>query len=184
MDQATTDTPGAPQTKTDLMDRIHRGWSALEDAVGRAGETQLTTPGGPSGWSAKDHLAHVAAWEQVLLAILQGRSPAAAIGVNPTIYETEGVDGVNAAIYERHRGRPLPDVLTELRQTHERVLATLAPLADADLRRPFTDFQPDDPTARRDPIIRWIVDNTCGHYEEHVALIHDLLGPTASDRSA
>ena len=184
MDQAMTDTPGAPPTKTDLMDRVHRGWSALEDAIGRASETQLTTPGGPDGWSVKDHLAHVAAWEQVILAILAGQSPAAGIGIDPTIYETRGVDGVNAAIYERHRGRPLPDVLADLRQTHERVLAALAPLTDDDLRRPYTDFQPDDPAARRDPILNSIAGNTYGHYEEHVALIQDLLGQTTGDQSA
>ena len=170
--------PSHPRNKTELMDRIDRSWSVLEQAS-RAGEAQLTTPGGPDGWSIKDHLAHVAAWEHSLLALLEGRDRAAAIGLDAATYAATDTDGRNALIHERHKDRPLPDVLDYFRQTHDQLLAALAPLTDDDLHKPYSHYQPDDPPHNPDPVVYWIAGNTYGHYEEHAAAVRALARPTS-----
>ncbi len=51
-----------PQDKADLLARIHRERSALKQTISRLSEREMITPG-PEGWSAKDHLAHIVAWD-------------------------------------------------------------------------------------------------------------------------
>ena len=55
-----------PRGTEELVMRVERGWAELQQAiVGRRPE-ELTTPG-PEGWSACEHLAHVAFWERYML---------------------------------------------------------------------------------------------------------------------
>ena len=179
MDQDTTaQTPPHPKNKAELMERIHRTRSELEAAIDGASEARLTTPGGADGWSIKDHLAHVATWEKSLLALLEGRSRPAAVGVDAATYAATDTDGLNAIIHERNKDRPLPDVLDDFRHTHERLLAVLAPLTDDDLHKPYSHYQPNDPPHNPDPVVYWIAGNTYGHYEEHVAAVRALAQAT------
>jgi hypothetical protein len=55
------------------MARIDAAWAALLGAIDAASLLQLVTKRGADGWSAKDHLAHVATWSEVLLASLERR---------------------------------------------------------------------------------------------------------------
>ena len=165
-----TDAP----TKAELLVHIDRAWSALQDAIAGADDPQLVATG-PDGWSVKDHLAHLAAWQQSLLALLEGRPRHAAMGIDTPTWETGDEAAINAALYEHHRDRPLPDVLEFSRRSHEQVLAALAPLTDLDLLRPYSHYQPDDPPFNPDPVVGWIAGNTYEHVEEHLAVIHRLL---------
>ena len=71
-----------PHDKAELMARIDREWAALERTLALLSESQMTTAG-PGGWSAKDLLAHISAWERVLLIChLQGGSFAEAAGMD------------------------------------------------------------------------------------------------------
>jgi uncharacterized protein (TIGR03083 family) len=166
-----------PRTKAGLMARIDRSRSALEAALAGATETQLATPGA-GGWSVKDHLAHLATWEQSLLALLEGRPRYASIGVDRVTQETAGVDALNALIDERNKDRPLTEVLDLFHRSHEEVLASIAPLTDVDLLRPYSHYQPDDPPFNPDPVVGWIAGNTYEHFDEHLTSIRSLLGPT------
>ncbi len=167
-------TPDAPPTKTDLLARIDRSWSALETAIAGATEQHLTTPAAPGAWSVKDHLAHLAAWQLSLLALLEGRPRHAAMGIDHLTYES-GEDAVNALLHEHHKDRPLPETLDLLRRTHAQVLAALAPLSDLDLLRPYSHFQPDDGPFNPDPVVGWIAGNTHEHIDEHLPAIRRLL---------
>ena len=171
----------APPTKAELMARIHRARSALEAAIAGASEAHLTAPGDPGGWSVKDHLAHLAIWEQSLLALLEGRSRSATIGIDAVTYETTDIDGLNALLYEHHRDRPLAEVLDLFHRSHDQVLAALAPLTDVDLLRPYSHYQPDETPFNPDPVVGWIAGNTFEHFEEHLAAIRSLLPTDASE---
>jgi hypothetical protein len=80
-------------TRAELDRRIERTWGELESLVEgldpRALETEVV-----DGWTVKDHLLHLVAWEESLLALLEGRDRAAAMGV-PGMGDA-GVDAMNA----------------------------------------------------------------------------------------
>lgn len=166
-----------PRDKAELLERI--GWSraALEGAIDRLSETQLTAPRDQQGWSVKDHLAHLAAWERSLAYLLRGRPRHEGLGVDEAAYLEDDEDGLNAVIHEHNQARPLPEVLVAFRQSHEQVLDALAGLTDADLLKTYSHYLPDEPGQDSgEPILKRIVGNTEEHYAEHRRWIEALAG--------
>lgn len=171
-DEASLPPPG---NKAELLERVERARAALEQTIGRMSDAQLVAPGPDGGWPVKDHLAHLAAWEQSLAALLQGRPRHAAMGVDEETYLSAGADGINAMVYQQSKDRSLAEVRVAFGQAHQQVLATLAGLTGADLFKTYSHYQPDEPG--RDsgaPIVGWIAGNTYEHFAEHQAWIAAL----------
>jgi hypothetical protein len=130
----------------------------------------MTTPGA-GGWSVKDNLAHLTAWEQFMLwHHLQGRPPHDAMQIDAATFGKLDEAGINAVIYERNRNRTVADVLGNLRRSHEQVVAFLEQLPFASLMK---SRYPDDLQAR--PVIGWVTGNTYEHYQEHRLNIEAIL---------
>ena len=170
-----------PQTKAEVMDLIATSRAALERAIDVPDESQLLVPG-PDGWTIKDHLAHIAIWEQGLIGMLQGQSQHEAMGLDSG---DQGVadasaDAINEVLFERHRGESLSEVLDQFVGTHAQLLATLEPLSYDDLMLPRAHYLPDETPPREDPIAYWIAGNTWGHYDEHTGWITSRLEPDAT----
>src|SRR6266545_4811251 len=164
--------PTAPKDKAELLERAGREYAALEQTIGQLSEAQMTTPLDGS-WSAKDILAHIAAWQQILLGFHIGGRPfhEAARGIAAN-YETDDIDTINEALYQRDKNRPLSEVLDAFRRSHQETMTTIEGLSEADLFRAYTP-------PGRDPsdggqLINWIAGDTYEHYEEHRATIQRL----------
>lgn len=170
-----TDTiqPDLPDKAT-LMARIDESWLALERAVGRLSEAELTKPADANGWSVKDHLAHITVWEQSLLALLEGRDRSVAVGL-PSEAATWEIDAINEQLYQLHRHESLDEVLTALRRSHQQVLGVVEGLTDEDLERPYSHYQPDATPPRVHPVVGWVIGDTYEHYEEHQRWIESLV---------
>ncbi|HEX5418050.1 MAG TPA: ClbS/DfsB family four-helix bundle protein [Chloroflexota bacterium] len=157
--------------KSQLDEKIASSWARLQSLVDGKDEDGLQAPLA-NGWSIKDHLAHVAAWEKVLIARLERQDFYAAIGVSraevKAVEASTGgsrVDAINAVVQRQSHDRSLADVLADARATHARALAALAPLTDFDLLRTNRTFVPNAPSD--DAIVEWILGNTAHHYDEH-----------------
>jgi hypothetical protein len=173
MAEQTTDAFAATPTKADLIESINRAWSNLEGALAGSGEEALTTRGG-DGWSVKDHLAHIEGWERYLLALLERRSPSAAIGIDLATYRSTEDDALNELIIEPTKEQPLSQVLADLRRTHERLLAVIAALPEDDLERLAADYQPEELADDTDSIAGWIAHICDEHLRDHVDWIQRL----------
>ena len=101
-------------------------FARLEQTAKRFDERQLTEIRDPAGWSAKDHLMHVALWEQTLLASVEGRPRHQALGVDASTDDSSDWDAINALIQAKTKDRKLADVLETLRRTHAETRARLA----------------------------------------------------------
>jgi uncharacterized damage-inducible protein DinB len=164
-----------PRTKAELLARMAAARARIEAAIGGKSEAALTRPGA-DGWSAKDHLAHLSAWQRSLIALLEGRSRPAALGVEDVTQEEEsGFEEINARLHARTKDQPLDEVLAEFRQSRQDLLAVLDRLTDEDLFKPYSHYQPNDPPYNPDPAIGWIVGNTYGHEIEHLEWFEGLL---------
>jgi hypothetical protein len=115
-----------PETAAETLAKFDRTWAELDEMVERLGEPALTEVRDPAGWSAKDHLMHVAQWEQALLAKVDGRPRHEALGIDAATDRTGDDDTINAAIFAATRHRSLKDVLHALRETHAATRARLA----------------------------------------------------------
>ena len=162
-----TDPPG---DKGELMRRIDREWSRLEQAIIPLGDAQLEILD-EGGWSVKDNLAHLTAWEQFMRLYYLGDFPAhEAMQVDRETYESLDEDGQNEVIRKRNQDRLASDVIADFRRSHQQVLADLESRSFNDLMKPFND----DGSDLR-PVIVWVIGNTYEHYREHRLNIEKLI---------
>ena len=156
--------PATRDTATTALARFDHAWAGLDETVQSLSERDLTEIRDPAGWSAKDHLMHVATWEQALLAALDGRPRHVALGLDATTDGSEDYDAINAAIFAATRDRPLRAVLDTVRGTHTTTRAQIAALADGRATGPAADAFLGD------------VPGYADHYEQHHGWIRALVG--------
>jgi len=161
-----------PSSKTELIDRIHRSRAALEKVIAPLNETELCAPGPAEGWAVKDHLSHIAAWEQFMLKhYIRGMTPHEAMEVNEATMQASDETATNEILYLRNKHHSADEVLAEFNRSYLEVLSTLEEVSFDELTKPRF---PDDPEQR--PLLTWVAGNTYGHYAEHIPWIKDLLG--------
>ncbi len=165
-----------PVTRERMLEKIETSWTTLQSLLSRLNEHQMTVPTDAAGWTVKDHLAHLIAWEASLLALLEGQSRPEAMGMDAEVFASHDHDRMNAQIQERNRDLSLAAGVERLNSGHARVVARVAQMTDADLQRPYSDFDPTPPYEPR-PIFAWIVGDTFGHYEEHIPWIATIALP-------
>jgi hypothetical protein len=132
---------GIPPTKTILLLDAEKQRDQLAAMLGGMSREQLLWPGA-YGWSAKDHLAHLAEWERLLLYWYD----AGARGENPPVpapgYTWATIDGLNKEIYDRHRDDQLEHVLADWQSTSRQLITLTQGISEADLftvgRYPWT----------------------------------------------
>jgi len=156
-----------------LAERIDATWSRLVSLVHALGPGGLEISG-PDGWAVKDHLAHVAAWEQWLMALFAGEDRLAAMGLEGGA--GEDVDAINARIWALHRKKSAEEALAFFHETHRRLVAVLERFSDEDLELPYAHYDPasEDDAERARPVSLWVAANTYDHYAEHIDWIRSL----------
>jgi hypothetical protein len=160
------------------MARIEAGWQKLVELVKQVEEAAGLNKVGADGWTVKDHLAHVAAWEHSLLALLEGRDRSGAMGLHEP---QEEIDSINEAIRKLHATDTEDEALGYFRDSHAQLVAALGKLSDADLRKPYSHYQPSDSDEKR-PVVRWVAGDTYEHYAEHIDWINHLLRESSAAR--
>lgn len=156
-----------PEVSTaELLSRMKRGWDSLQTYIQSLTPEQLTVPTDPVGWTVKDHLIHLAVWADGIAAVLEGADRLERMGVTPETWATDDFDIINAVIQQRHRDMSLDAVLQTLADVHQRLVARIEALSDADLLRPYKYFAP--ASTSEGAIIWSIVGNSYGHYAEHI----------------
>jgi hypothetical protein len=159
-----------PGDKTELIARIERGWTSLLQLVEGVRPEKLDVPD-QGGWSIKDNLAHLTAWEHFLnLHYLQDQPAHEAMQVDAKTFEQASEDDLNAIFQKRNHGRSVAAVIDDFRRSHQQLLATLERMSFAELLQPR---YADDPERR--PLIDWVIGNTYDHYEEHQQNIQKVI---------
>jgi len=163
------------------IEPIEKGWNALTALVDRLGDEDLELKGSGQ-WAVKDHLAHIAAWELSLLGLLDGEDRRTAMGVAPGV--AEDTDVINEAIWLAHRHETAEQARAFSRESHARLMRRLDTTTDADLRRSYNHYQPDDPRDPGDdrPVVEWVAGNTYEHYPEHIGYIEEIVKESSAAR--
>ncbi|MBA3470817.1 MAG: ClbS/DfsB family four-helix bundle protein [Herpetosiphonaceae bacterium] len=155
-------------TSSELLDRIDSAWTNLNQMLADLSEPQRTTAHDQENWRVKDHLTHLAAWEQSLLALLEGRDRHQAFGLGAVDLAGMDYDQINARIQQHHAHLSHAESLALAQHSHTQLRAAIAALSDADLQRPYAHFQPNTQHENAQlPVINWIAGNTYEHYAEH-----------------
>jgi len=164
-------------SKSTFLDRVDGSWDHLQAAIAAIPEAKLTGPTDPAGWTAKDHLAHLAAWERSMLFLLQKRPRHEGLGVSETVYLSGDYDKINDEIYQHVRQQSLADVLENHAGIHARLREVMDAMPASDYRQTYNHFLPNEP-GRDDgrPIYERLGHNLDEHYAEHLGYIRRLVG--------
>jgi hypothetical protein len=123
---------GMPPTKVILLAETEKQRTELIAMLGGMSREQLLWPGA-YGWSAKDHVAHLAEWERLLLLWYD----AGVRGENPPMpapgYTWATIDALNTQIYDRHRDDQLEHVLADWQATSRQLIVLTQGISEADL---------------------------------------------------
>jgi hypothetical protein len=164
-------------TKSQLVSDIGRRWSELSEALDRLTEAQMTGIRDAQGWTIKDHIAHLAAWERSAVYLLEGRPRHEALGVDEARYLEGDLDEINKVIYKQTEDLSLAEARAELDKVHALLLDLLAPMTDADLLKSYSHYLPDEPGEDDGrPVYGYIYGNSADHFAEHLGWIRSLVG--------
>ncbi|MGH9174322.1 MAG: DinB family protein [Vicinamibacterales bacterium] len=149
---------GWPVNRQQLLQRLDAAWTAFTDAYAGLPDARMTEPGVTGGWSIKDILAHITIWEEEALKHL----PHVIAGDTPPRYSVTygGIDAFNDLMVERRRALPLSDVLRQLDETHQRLIA-------------YVETMPDDQITTDTRARRRLRLDTYSHYPIHTRAIRE-----------
>ena len=156
-----------PVTVENMTRHINTGWDELQTFIASLTPAQMTQPADAAGWTVKDHLIHLALWQDGISALLVGESRAAGMEISQTLWDSEAdTDTINAEMQLTHKDIHLDEVLIRLQKSREKLLAALGKMKDEDLMLPYQHF--DKNRVRDYPIFAYIVGNSFEHYREHI----------------
>ncbi len=142
--------------RTQLLARLNRAWAEFQSSYADLSAAGMSVPGVTGGWSVKDIVAHVAAWEQEALTHL----PTILAGGRPPRYSAAygGIDAFNARTAALARDASPAEILRRSAETHRRLIE-------------YVSRAPEDQIAGETRFRRRLRLDTYGHYPEHTRAI-------------
>jgi hypothetical protein len=110
---------------TIVLKRVRTERRRLEANLAKLSPLDMLIPGVVGQWSIKDVIAHIMEWEAMFFpwyeASLRGETPE----IPGPGLTWKNLDVLNQRIYEKHRARPLEEILADFRSVHQRLEDTV-----------------------------------------------------------
>lgn len=156
-----------------LLVKIQKAYDDIDTFAAAHAEAELTTLKDGGGWSVKDHLIHMAVWDDGLDALLNREDTSERMGIAGIEFKPRTDDAINDVIFRQHKDMTLDEVKTTRQRIHDRLVATISAMSDDDLNRPYKDFN--SKSGSNQPILGNILGNTSGHYRKHLPWIKAIV---------
>lgn len=154
-----------PYVKKDiLLNDIRKGYTDFDTFISPLNGEQMIMVGN-DGWTIKDHIAHLTAWQERTLSMLQATMDNVEW---PDPMPDMTTDQINDQFYKRNVALPLDRVLAEHRAIQQQVLHAIQAMSEEDLNKTVSWL--DDR-----PVVGWVIGDTYEHYEEHTHYIQQWL---------
>ena len=124
----------------------------------------------------KDHVTHLAVWEDSVAILFRGGRRHEALGIEEPFYAAASLNEINEVIKVRLEGTALQEAIHTLEGAHRQLMGHLRTLGDADLNAKAREFFPQAPRNDDRRLASLIWDNTGGHLTEHLEWMRDLVG--------
>lgn len=148
-----------PQTKDQILAESQKEHKALDEFVSSLSAEQMEQSGMMGAWSAKDFLAHLYEWEQMVLAWLA----AGQRGENPSVpaegYKWNQLPALNEEIRQKHMPRTPDNILEMYQDSHKQVMKTIESLPEKELFTPGLY-----PWMNKNTLAAYFVSCTSSHY--------------------
>lgn len=158
----------AQMDKLRLLDLIRAEHGFLRRALAELSENEMLSADLGGGWTAKDVMAHVTAWERRFYRSWAAAEAGDADEWPEPGYTIDDVDRLNADDVAANKDRPLADVLIAFNDSYKRLLARTAEQPSEVLFSPgHYEF------TREHPLYLFLAANTYEHYQEHAVSIRE-----------
>jgi hypothetical protein len=147
------------RSKAELLKDIQVEHARLDRVLSTLTAEDMTHPGVVGVWSVKDVLAHLAAWEQLLLRWYEAGRQGQPLEPTPVGMSRKAIDALNAEIYTRYRRHSLASVLAEFQGSYAAVLTMIDAMPEEDL---FAEGRYAWTGKLR--VADYVAGNTCNHY--------------------
>lgn len=125
-----------PTSKDALLEAMHAERHKLDALLNTLPADRMTEPGVCEQWSVKDILAHLYAWQQMVMAWYGAgkrgesvKTPAPDLGWSET-------PALNQRIYEQYRDTPLSDIQAKFAASYDEIRALISAIPEDDLITP------------------------------------------------
>jgi len=167
-----------PQSVAELVARIEVAWNEFDGQIARYPDDVITGPTDAAGWTIKDHIAHLTAWEASVVGIIRdGKPQNETMRVDRDLWDADDLDAINEQVRLQTANDSLARVMEARKATHRDLLTVLDAITLEELRQPWTDGVGD--SANAPTILQKVIGNTVEHYPEHGEWITAI---TASDQ--
>lgn len=160
-----------------LLTKIEEGWQRLQVFIDSYSKEQLTKPTDAAGWTAKDHLMHLAVWQGSMVDVMDKKPRQVYMQVPEDIWATLATgsyDEVNAHIQQQHKNLSLAEVRLELETRNRAFVNRIKALPAEDLNKPYINFNP-QARNERSPLIDYLSGNSYDHYDEHIPWMRTIM---------
>jgi hypothetical protein len=174
-----TEPPTQPGSKTELLERMRAGREEWDALIAQIPDSVRTEPALAGGWSVKDLIAHVAAYENrtatQIRAANEGRAPTdrELYGVEEMPDDSEGwdLDRQNAAIYAQYKEMPLAEAMTFSSQAFADLVAAIESVSEEDIAKLDAQAWTEDST-----LLEIIPGQCYAHYAQHADELRSVAG--------
>jgi uncharacterized protein (TIGR03083 family) len=153
-------------TKSRLLQLIQSEREVLAATLAQVREDQMDEPGVCGAWSVKDVLAHIVAWEELMVRCLREIQDLTVPGLVPYGISDDALDELNEQIREENRGKPLDQVLKEFERSYEESVTAVEATPEEEL---LTIGRVEG--LGNEPLWHMVAANTCWHYRDHRELL-------------
>jgi hypothetical protein len=153
-------------TNDELLDALEDERENFLKAIDGLSDEELQEPALAGGWSVKDVIIHISAWEAELVKLLwqvkQGEPP------STVHFSNVEVDARNLEWFTAYHDRPLPRVLDDFAAVRKQTVRRVEGLNDEDLNDPqrYTWL-------KGRPLWEWVAGDSFEHDAEHAAQIKE-----------
>lgn len=149
-----------PTSKTQLLTAIPKEHDALEGYLATLTPEEMTQPGMVGEWAVKDVLAHLTAWEQMVLDWYQTGKRGETPQIPAADLTWRQIPELNQRIYLRHKDEPLETILTRFRESYQQIFDAIQGMTNDELFNPGVYAWTKTTT-----LGSYAVSATCSHYE-------------------
>jgi hypothetical protein len=157
----------APVTRAELLERIAVARALLDQEF--AGDRPDLARRDAAGWTALDHLRHIAVWEDLIVAHLRDGDEHRLVGLDRAAFDALDLEGLNVHIHARTRGHTPDQARQHARLAHAAIRALIPELPEATFGQPYWSDEPNGRT-----VMEKITGDTYRHYLEHLTWIRAL----------
>jgi hypothetical protein len=161
-------------TQNELVEAIQSAWTQLESFLAGL-DVKDASMKDANGWTVRDHVTHIAVWEDSVAVLFRGGKRHEALGIDERLYAEASFDDMNDVIKRAQEHLTLAQAVGEMRRVHEALMDDVRRLSDAELGTTVRYHFPSAPQSDKRRVIDFISENTAAHFEEHLPWMRGIV---------